>query len=278
VPGFRDLYCSLIEERLEAKKAGNKLVAETYKLALNGFYGNLNNQFSWAYYPPGTFSITVNGQLFLLMLVEALANNGCQIVSANTDGITFLTDESNYELAKATYSAWEQYTGLTLEEVRYKKLIRRDINNYMAITDEGKVKRKGVFDTSITLGKGYNFPIVMKAVSEHFLNGTDIAGYIKASDNIYDFCKYIKVAKKFEVYYGTQRQQQINRFYCSRGGQKLLRKKGSGKFENLNKQSRVTIANQKPEQFPSDINYGFYIMEAQKTADMISPRQLGLFG
>lgn len=43
---FVDVYDNIRLERFEAKRNGNKIKNETYKLALNGLSGNLQNEYS----------------------------------------------------------------------------------------------------------------------------------------------------------------------------------------------------------------------------------------
>jgi DNA polymerase elongation subunit (family B) len=77
-------------ERLEAKKAGDKGKAEALKIIINSFYGNFNYPYFYAYDPKSAYTVTINGQLYLLMLVEQLEFNGYAVISANTDGVTYL--------------------------------------------------------------------------------------------------------------------------------------------------------------------------------------------
>ena len=45
-PAFIEVYKQIKDDRIAAKKAGNKLKNETYKLAINGLTGNLQSPFS----------------------------------------------------------------------------------------------------------------------------------------------------------------------------------------------------------------------------------------
>ena len=69
------------------------------------------------------------------------------MIQINTDGITVRIPVSEkrhfYNLCKE----WEKETALILEYVAYKKMIIRDVNNYMGLYMDGKVKYKGTFKT-----------------------------------------------------------------------------------------------------------------------------------
>ena len=50
-PIFIKVYKQIKDDRIAAKRAGNKLKNETYKLAINGLTGNLQSPYSWVYDP-----------------------------------------------------------------------------------------------------------------------------------------------------------------------------------------------------------------------------------
>ena len=74
-----------------------------------------------------------------------LGGHGFSVVSANTDGITVLLNKGEYELFKAVYTTWEKQCEFALEETRYKALYTESVNSYIAIKENGSLKRKGDF-------------------------------------------------------------------------------------------------------------------------------------
>lgn len=285
---FIRIYKFLKEDRLRAKRAGETLIADTYKLALNGAYGNLINEHSWLYDPQAAMSITLNGQLFLAMLSERLIDAGHKVDSLNTDGITCLVQKSLMDDYYSIAQGWMDLTRLELEFREYDKVIRRDVNTYFALykndreingKDAGKVKEKGDWLTKPKLGKGYDKPIVNIALKEYFLNGTPIEETIKNHHNIFDFCMMQKVGKQFNVEWYGKRQQRINRYYASKQGAYLYKIKGEGSarsFNNLLKGVGVEIFNKHLEKNMSDyqIDYNYYIYESRKILNEIQPSQL----
>ncbi len=85
-PDFLDIYKSIRQRRMTAKKAKDKVVDMSYKIILNGAFGKLGSQWSSLYSPNLMIQVTLTGQLVLLMLIEELELSGIQIVSANTEG------------------------------------------------------------------------------------------------------------------------------------------------------------------------------------------------
>jgi len=67
-------FCHIYKNLYEQRKSYPKKSAESamLKLALNGVYGDSNNQFSVFYDPLYTMTITLNGQLLLCVLAEGL--------------------------------------------------------------------------------------------------------------------------------------------------------------------------------------------------------------
>ena len=74
-------------------------------------------------------------------------------------------------------------------------MIIRDVNNYIAVSDKGKIKRKGAFVTYPQMleegsyHKSLSQAIVPEAIEKYFLNNIPVEETIMKSDTIYDFCK-----------------------------------------------------------------------------------------
>ncbi len=127
---FCEIYADLKERRVSYAKgtAENAML----KLALNGVYGDSNNKFSVFYDPLFTLSITLNGQLLLCLLAEQLMKiEGLRVLSCNTDGICLYLKRSKADQVKVVCDWWQGVTGMTLESVKYKKMVIRDVNNYI---------------------------------------------------------------------------------------------------------------------------------------------------
>jgi len=81
---FCNVYEDLLMQRIAAKKAGNMILSDGYKLSLNSCYGKSNDEHSFLFDSFYTLSVTVNGQLLMAMLCERLAMNGIEIIMINT--------------------------------------------------------------------------------------------------------------------------------------------------------------------------------------------------
>lgn len=300
---FLEVYKQIKDERIEAKHNGDKVKNETLKLALNGLSGNLQNEHNFCYSPFAVMQIRINGQLLLLMLAEKLTQIGCRIVQANTDGLFVLLKKDAYSKVNSICREWEQLTKLTLEEDRFKAMYQYAINDYFAITEDNKVKEKGMFITAVKLGKGLTPKIIPKAVISFFKDGIPVEDTIKNCTDIRDFLMSEKTGKQWHVEYMNEEQQRTNRFYASTNGGYLWKWKDTGhkegeiitytepyvgerkykasarQYQNMLTASGVTFLNKfdnKPIE-ERKINYRYYIMEAYKIIRDLKPLQLSLW-
>ena len=281
---FLEVYKQIKDERIEAKHNGDKVKNETLKLALNGLSGNLQNEHNFCYSPFAVMQIRINGQLLLLMLAEKLTQIGCRIVQANTDGLFVLLKKDVYSKVNSICREWEQLTKLTLEEDRFKAMYQYAINDYFAITEDDKVKEKGMFITTVKLGKGLTPKIIPKAVISFFKDGISVEDTIKNCTDIRDFLMSEKTGKQWHVEYMNEEQQRTNRFYASTNGGYLWKWKYSNdsdikSYQNMLTASGVTLLNKfddKPIE-ERKINYRYYIMEAYKIIRDLKPLQLSLW-
>ena len=280
-PEFLEVYKQIKDERIEAKHNGNKVKNETLKLALNGLSGNLQNEHNFCYSPFAVMQIRINGQLLLLMLAEKLTQLGCRIVQANTDGLFVLLKKDVYSKVNKVCRDWEQLTKLTLEEERFKAMYQYAINDYFAIAEDDSVKEKGMFITTVKLGKGLTPKIIPKAVINFFKNGVSVEETIKGCQDIKDFLMSEKTGKQWHVEYNNKEQQRTNRFYASTNGAYLWKWKGEDtrQYQNMLTASGVTLLNyldDKPIE-ERKINYRYYIMEAYKIIRELKPLQMSLW-
>jgi len=176
----------------------------------------------------------------------------------------------------------------TFEDSFYKKMIFKNVNNYIAVDTKGNIKKKGLFVTKPELGNSVNELVIPKALEAYFIKGIDYVNFIKNHTNVSDFLISKKVNRKYDVFWFKQGEngfpekvecQRLNRYYASSKNGYL--KKKYGKTEShLLKDSGVTIYNKLiPDHFPSDINYRYYINKTSKIIKELekNKKQLELF-
>lgn len=235
------------------------------KLAGNGVYGNSNNPFSPFYDPRYTFSVTINGQLQLLQLVETLALiPGLQIIQANTDGITAYVPKKLEYLFKLWTQSWEKETGLNLEEVEYKSMWIRDCNNYIAETTKGKIKRKGAYqypeswkDYEGYWNKDYSGMIIQKVANRMLVHGDKPVDILNLATDPFDFMMRYKTPNGAKVYIGDKECSKTVRYYVSTAG-KPMKKVASPKGEIGRYKRKAKIKDSDYERILNEIGPGVW--------------------
>jgi hypothetical protein len=286
---FCEVYSDILQQRIAAKKAGNMSISDAFKLALNSVYGKSNDVNSFLYDPMYTMKTTVNGQLMLTMLAEELVDtiDGLQMLQINTDGLTVKIHRDWINVYHEICKDWEKATKLNLEFVEYKKMVIRDVNNYLAVKLDGKVKYKGAFEIDKELHKDNSFKVIPYALSQYFVKGIPIEETILNHRKIYDFCGRQKftsdsygIAYRLEDGKIKQIKQQKNvRYYVSTNGDRLIKHYNKGDSEVVHKGYVVTVFNDYVEKNWDDykINYSFYIKECKKEINSIDNGQMTLF-
>lgn len=236
---FCDAYNGVYRTRKTYAKGSAENAA--YKEALNANYGNSNNAYSVFLDPKFTMSITLNGQLLLCMLVEQMIKiPGLKMIQANTDGITYFCPREYIEHTRAICKWWEALTCLELEEAQYSKMFIRDVNSYMALYEDGKVKRIGAYahermdmnsgTREVPYGKDPSSLVIPQAAEAALIHGVDIRTFIENHEDNYDFMCRAKAPRSNDIvmrwveYDDAQiKLANIVRYYVSNGGGALVK-------------------------------------------------------
>jgi len=217
---FCDIYKHLYEQRKTYAK--NSAENAMLKLALNGVYGDSNNQFSVFYDPLFTMSITLNGQLLLCLLAEGLMHiEGLKMIQVNTDGLTVLVPRANKWMVDAVRAAWEARTKLQLEEAIYSRMFIRDVNNYIAEYENGKLKRKGAYEYDMDWSQNHGGMVIAKVAEKVLIEGAPIRLTVEQWPDIMDFMLRTKVPRSSHLAWGDGKVQNISRYYIAKGGKPL---------------------------------------------------------
>ena len=275
------------EDGLVVAGVHNKLAAEALKIVINAIYGKFGFEMFFLFDRFAQMQVTINGQLMVMMVVEALELDGIHVVSANTDGIIVKLPKDKEEDFKRITDDWCAQNKLGADSERYKLFVTRDINNYFDIQSNDKVEYKGGLDPKQylkDLKKGYDMPVVAKAVFEYFAHGTPVMETLRNHKDILDFCKTQNVGKQFEVVYQKVENgkvidvhsQRHVRFYVSTKGVVIMKENvHDGKRSVLASGKPVIILNKLDDKDISlrNIDYKYYYEEAYK---IINPIKLGI--
>ena len=287
---FVDIYKSIRDERVEAKKDKNSFLADAFKYAINGLSGNLQSQYSWTYDPELVVKLRINCQLMILMLIEKFDLLGAKIVQSNTDGILIKIKKSLLPEIEKAKDEWCKLTKLSMSKEEFERFYQYDVNNYIGVKkgftetkDPELIKKKGFFVDEINLGKGMSPKVIAKSLINYFVYNISPEETLKEDKDIRDYLTYQRVSRDFIVEYNGEKALHINRFYMSTNGGILIKYKmekgGKAQATRLCATSPVTIYN-KFEDKPFEeykVNYRYYKNEIYKIINELEINQLSLF-
>lgn len=254
---FTNVYRGIVQRRLAAKAAGDKVVADSLKITINGSFGKFGSPYSQLYSPTLLIQTTVTGQLSLLMLIEMLESESISVVSANTDGIVIKCPRQRVALMEYVVWEWELATGFDTEATQYKALYSRDVNNYLAVKLGGGYKAKGVFAPA-GLQKNPTNEICVDAVGKLLMHGTPVEQTIGECRDITKFVTIRTVkggAMKGEQYLGK-----AVRWYYAQGETGTIQYKVNGYTVARSEGARPVM--DLPDAFPADLDREWYVAEA----------------
>ena len=192
------------DERIEMKKVKNPK-EKPRKIVLNSTYGASKDQYNALYDPLQANNVCIAGQLLLVDLIDKLEGK-CQLIQSNTDGILVkLYRDADKDMIISICEEWGKRVRMTMEYDVYKKVIQKDVNNYI-IVPEGDLydkkgyprwKAKGAFVKKLS-PLDNNLPIVNKAVVDYFIKGIPVERTIMSAKNLIDFQFITKISGKYE--------------------------------------------------------------------------------
>jgi len=270
-PEFVHVYDELFQERKRHPKGTTE--NQVIKIALNAAFGNFGSKYSPLRDMAMMLRITINGQLLLARLVEVLQRvEGLTVIQANTDGIAYHCPREKLPEVEHYCRWWMEWTGLNLGTEKYVKFAQRDVNNYIAVEPNGKVKFKGAYNPYPDFHQDQSSLIVQKAVAAYVSEGVPMTETIYKATDPYDFCLMVKIKRSDRLFWGDTEVQRTCRYYIAKHGhgEPLLKVMPplSGKTEErevgINTGWGVMLANDMRDFDWSLVNHAFYMQEARK--------------
>ncbi|AHX01158.1 putative DNA polymerase [Nitrincola phage 1M3-16] len=281
-----ETFCDIYEDVFNQRKSFSKDQPENLmmKLALNSVYGDSNSKYSPFYDSKYTMTITISGQLSLIMLSEWLLEvPTLKMVMVNTDGCEFTVDKAYREQAERVCAEWEALTKLTLEGVEYSKMCIANVNNYIAVDVNGKIKRKGCYEyDGLGWHQNQSFLVIPMAAEHELLGRGTVEDFIFSHKERMDFIGRTKVPRSSRLvlrYHDEdgnilreEPQQNICRYYIAKEGGSLIKimpplpDKQDEREIGIDKEWKVKTCNHMKD-YDGDLNYEYYIQAAQKLVD-----------
>jgi len=273
---FKDTHPNATKQELE----DNKMIADVLKIVINsGIFGKFGYEKGWLYDMLCLYQVTINNQLRLLKLAEMLEKKDFQVLSVNTDGITAKVPRDGHKEYVKVCLEWGTMFKLGVEFNEYSLYVRLNVNSYFAVkAKDGKVKEKGRFLTDVAIEKGYDKPVVAKALIAYFKDKIPVMEFLEKHNDIYDFCMSQKLGDAYDPMFHeifekeavvTPLQKNIRYYACKAGG-RIMKQKGIKQISVLKEQ--VVLFN-KFIKLPSidfyDIDYNYYHKEIMKLVNDI---------
>ena len=234
----RHIYQMLLDERMEAKysnkefteikgvKIPTKLLINGYKLPLNTKYGAMGAEFNKLYDPRMRLLVCITGQMAMWDLLEKIEDHAT-IIQSNTDAHYYIpfSEEDEKEIDDIAKD-WEERTGYTLDDDPFKAIFQKDVNNYLAVTSDGKVKFKGAI--GLTNGLKVSKAIVSNAFINYVVSGKDYKEFINECDELRQFQMITKTGYTFDntvvrdMNGNETKAQKVNRVFAIKDSYKAV--------------------------------------------------------
>lgn len=295
-----NIYNELLEKRMDAKYSNakttnirgveipTKLLINGYKLPLNTKYGAMGAEFNKLYDPRMRLLVCLTGQIAMFDLLEKIEKHAT-IIQSNTDAHYYIpfSEVDNAEINKIA-DDWQKRTGYILDDDLFNEIYQKDINNYIAITSNGKVKFKGAI--GLTQGLKVSKAIVSNAFINYVVSGKDYKEFIYECNELRQFQMITKTGYTFDdtVYIDNNNQehtaQKVNRVFAIKDLNKAVKlfkvKRGCSMEDDettiINNDSYVTGLPNAPEYYTisneavgegitlDEIDREYYIEEVEK--------------
>lgn len=260
---FVDEYRKIYDQRLEAKRKGDKATDATLKIALNGTFGKLASPYSVLYSPDLMLAVTLTGQFTLLMLIEWLEHAGVTTLSANTDGIAIRYSKPLQERVEFVVSRFSEVSKFSFEFTPYRALAMKDVNNYIAVKTDRSLKMKGIY-APLSLRKNPTAQVAADAVARWLAHGTPFMDTIKNAPFV-DFISARNVTGG-----GHQAGQYLGkvvRWYQSKDPElEAIKYVKNGNKVPKTDGARACMILADKQAHPADLDYAWYYREAVKIA------------
>lgn len=207
-PEYKDRYANLLQQRLDAKYSGKEfttikgvelptnVMINGIKLPLNTKFGASGAEFNGLYDPRNQFLVCATGQLLMTNMYE-LIKGKAQFIQSNTDAHAYIPNSEEDD--KAIDEALDEFAkrvGITLDKDMFQEIWQKDVNNYIAVEPNGKVKIKGAI--GLTGGLKVSKAVVSNAFINYLVAGKDYKEFIEECEDVRQFQIITKTGWTFD--------------------------------------------------------------------------------
>lgn len=223
-------YGDLLKQRMEAKYSGEEtavikgvevptnVMINGIKLPLNTKFGASGAEFNGLYDPRNQFLVCATGQLIMTNMYE-LIKGKAKFIQSNTDAHAYIPNSEADD--KAIDEALDEFAnkiGLTLDKDMFQEIWQKDVNNYIAVQPNSKVKIKGAI--GLTGGLKVSKAVVSNAFINYLVAGKDYKEFIEECEDVRQFqiitktgWSYDKTIKR-DIEGNETNAQKVNRVFA----------------------------------------------------------------
>lgn len=189
-------FRNVLNTSLELKRAGKKKEREPYKRICNITYGAEGDKFNAMYDPLHRNLVCVFGQVFIIDLLDKVEDI-IELLNSNTDGIFVKIKRKNVAEFKRRVYEWEQRTHLHMSYDEFKCMWSKDVNNYVAIRENGSYHAKGAYVKELS-DLDYDLPVVNAALKNYMIHGIQVEQTVLNCTDLRQFQKVVKLSSKYQ--------------------------------------------------------------------------------
>lgn len=192
-------FKKIVARRLDAKRTGNKSVANALKIVINSIYGLCRSQKSGAYLYGKTIGLDVciAGELLIYWLAKELESVGGHLIQVNTDGIMYTAPTAEIKMAcELKVLDVSMKTGYTFSSEFFKEYYAKDVNNYFTVDKDGEIETtKGILFNKKPFG---NNQVVGQFIMDYLMGKSrSLASYLESNPE-WLLCR-AKVSRQFRL-------------------------------------------------------------------------------
>lgn len=189
-------FKNILNTSLRLKSEGKKLEREPYKRICNITYGAEGDRFNAMYDPLHRNLVCVFGQVLIIDLLDKVEDL-IKLLQSNTDGIFVKLKRKDVPEFKRRVKEWENRTRLHMSYDEFKSIYAKDVNNYIAVREDGSYHAKGAYVKELS-PLDYDLPIVNESIKKYFLFGTPVEETISNCNELIKFQKIVKLSSKYQ--------------------------------------------------------------------------------
>nr|DAH82283.1 MAG TPA: DNA polymerase [Caudoviricetes sp.] len=206
--GYEHRYGDLLKQRMDAKYSGKEtttikgielptnVMINGIKLPLNTKFGATGAEFNGLYDPRNQFLVCATGQLLMTNMYE-LIKGKAEFIQSNTDAHAYIpnSDEDDKAIDEAL-DEFSQRVGITLDKDMFQEIWQKDVNSYIAVQPNGKVKVKGAI--GLTGGLKVSKAVVSNAFINYLVTGKDYKEFVNECTELRQFQIVTKTGFSFD--------------------------------------------------------------------------------